>query len=972
MSAEDTETAGAAAAGSEPRAGAGAAGSDGRIAQLTINSPYSEPSRHWQFNPAQRKYELMPKRRPAGYQTGDLAFKSLDLANKIRPRVRKWRQDGYPGVTRVTKRLLEHWDEREGFANRQLFFAQMEAAETLIWLTEAPEADKVGVRIPSDGSDFTRVCSKMATGSGKTVVMAMLVAWQILNKVEYRNDTRYSKNVLVIAPGLTVRSRLKVLDPQGHDNYYQEFRIVPPELRDKLRQGRLEIRNWHALQWADEAKVAKRKGVDKRGPLSDEAWARSVLGDVAAARNLLVINDEAHHAWRVQPERSTKDFSKADLEEATRWVEGLDRIHRVRGILACHDFTATPFIPAKKGDEELFEWVVSDFGLNDAIESGLVKTPRVVVRDNAMPDASTYRSRMYHLYNENAVKGELNRKAAEAEPLPDLVHTAYQLLGHDWAAAHQAWRENGHPVPPVMISVVNRTETAARVRHAFDSGFVDVPGLCDPETTLHIDSKVLSEAEETETPIAELPGGPGAAGRSAAGGASSSGSEDGETGGEAGEASAERAAGEAKTAPKLTKKQRAELLRRQVDTVGVEGEPGEQIRHVISVAMLSEGWDAKTVTHIMGLRAFTSQLLCEQVIGRGLRRTSYEVDAVSGLFEPEYVNIFGVPFEFMPTVDDPAASPEPPKPKTEIRSEPAKIGFEISFPNLVRVERVETLALSLDKACLTPLELDASKLPTEAVLAETLQGAPDESRTATITAPVRRLQAQLFDTAERLHDYLAATKPLPTGNRALQCIQLVDLLDEFIGSGLLRFTGGADPDLAQMVSLHQQRIFEHLATAITARNTERLEPVFDDQRAILSTADMAPWWTGKKNGLAAKSHVNRCVYDSALEQFVAQGLDGSDLVEAWAKNDHLGFEVSYVHGGVTRRYIPDFIVRLAGNRMLVLEVKGDPLDIDRSKERYLRDWITAVNGHGGFGTWSEAMYTPNDDLAAILAGHTQA
>ncbi len=937
-------TAASASAGST----AGAACSDGRIDKLTINSPYVEPEQHWNFNPAERKYELISGRRPAGYQASEGTFKALALATRIRPRVKQWRENGYPGITGVTKRLLDHWNDREGFENRQLFFAQMEAAETLIWLREAPDTDKVGVHIPSDGSDFTRICSKMATGSGKTVVMAMLVAWHVLNKVSYRNDPRFSKNVLVIAPGLTVRSRLKVLEPQGHDNYYEEFRIVPPELRDRLRQGRVEIRNWHALQWANAKAISKRKGVDKRGPLSDKAWTRSVLGDIAGVRNLLVINDEAHHAWRIQPERSKSDFIRADLTKATRWVEGLDRIHRARGILACHDFTATPFIPAKKGNEELFEWVVSDFGLNDAIESGLVKTPRVVVRDNAMPDATTYRSRMYHLYNENAVKGDLNRKAAEAEPLPDLVHTAYQLLGHDWSETHKAWNKADHPVPPVMISVVNRTETAARVKHAFDRRYIDIPELCEPETTLHIDSKVLNKAEKTETPMAELPG------SSAPGGSKT-------------------AKTPAKAAnKKLTKNQQAELLRTQVDTVGVEGKPGEQIRHVISVAMLSEGWDAKTVTHIMGLRAFTSQLLCEQVIGRGLRRTSYEVDPSSGLFEPEYVNIFGVPFEFLPTVDDPGTNPEPPKPKTEIRSESTKIEFEISFPNLVRIERVESLTLTLDKACLIPLRLDASKLPTKAVLAETLQGPPDESRTTTITAAVPRLQQQIFITAERLHDYLVTQKRLPAGNRALMCIQLVNLLDEFVDSGMLELVGGDNPDVAQMFRLHQQRIFEHLASAIIAHNTERLEPVFDNQRPILSTDDMVPWWTGKQNGLAAKSHINRCVYDSTLEQYVAERLDSSELVEAWAKNDHLGFEVNYVHGGVTRRYIPDFIVCLAGNRMLVLEVKGDPLDIDRSKQRYLNEWIEAVNSHGGFGVWSQDMYTPNDDLAAILARHTQA
>lgn len=991
------------------------AGGDGRIGKLIVNSPYAEPTRHWQYNPLKQLdsgglggYERIQGRRPPGYRTGRAADdqdRPLELAARIRKRVKRWREARYPGVTGVTKRLLDHWNDREGFAQKELFFAQMEAAETLIWLAEAPEADKTGVRIPSDGSEFTRICSKMATGTGKTVVMAMLIAWHVINKASYPRDTRFAKDVLVIAPGLTVRRRLEVLKPKGHDNYYKEFNIVPDALRDKLRQGRVEIRNWHALQTDDEAKVAKRKGVDKRGPLSDEAWARQALGGVAGARRLLVINDEAHHAWRKPADRTESQvaraakIAKAEVEEATKWVAGLDRIHRARGILACHDFTATPFVPSRES-EELFGWVVSDFGLNDAIESGLVKTPRVVVRDNALPDAETYRPRLYHIYNENSVKESLNRsRAAPEEPLPELVRSAYLILGDDWQQAHQAWQDAKSRVPPVMITVVNRTETAARIKYAFDSGAIDLPELCDPELTLHIDSKVLSQAEETETPIAEPAG--------------AEDSSDGSVGG---------------TARRLTRKEQAELLRRQVDTVGIPDQPGEQIRHVISVAMLSEGWDAKTVTHIMGLRAFTSQLLCEQVIGRGLRRTSYEIGD-DGLFAAEHVNIFGVPFELLPAEDDPTAAPPSPKPKTKIRPEPAKLEYEIAFPNLQRVERVSTARLSLDPS-LEPLVLDAAELPTEALLTDTLQGEPpDAGRTRLLSAPRRRLQEQLFMSAEALHarlkrrDEQEGRRLLPSGNPALLRIELVNLLDEFVRSGRLSFSGdhrassggrrvgsggktdgehGAqdepddegepqsdEADLSQLIQAHQQRIFEHLESAIVGHNTERLEPVFDDQRPILSTGDLVPWWTSKPNGPAAKSHINRCVYDSELERKVAKHLDRSGLVEAWAKNDHLGFEVKYMHGGVTRRYIPDFIVRLAsgrdraegnGNtaggrasveRLLVLEVKGDPLDIDRSKRDYMKDWVTAVNTHGGFGVWSEDMYTPDDDLDAILARHAR-
>ena len=395
------------------------------IDRLIINFPYDEPSRHWKYERETRLFDLVEGRRPAGYliASGDSRtfddpgkFVQIPLVNQIRQRVKLWREAGYPGVSSITKRLLDHWTDAEEFETRRFFFCQLEAAETLIWLAEAPDAEKVGIHIPSDGGDFRRLCSKMATGSGKTVVMAMVIAWHILNKVTYPQDTRFAKNVLVVAPGLTVKSRLSVLEPSHPENYYEAFRVVPSHMLDRLRQGKVIVRNWHALNWETDEQIAKKRSVDKRGARSDEAYVREVLGEMANTSNLLVINDEAHHAWRVPAESKVKGVAKSDIEEATKWIGGLDRIHRARGILTCYDFSATPFAPSgkKSSEEALFPWIVSDFGLNDAIESGLVKTPRVVIRDDAVPDAKTYKSRLYHIYNDSDVKDDLNRKA---EPL---------------------------------------------------------------------------------------------------------------------------------------------------------------------------------------------------------------------------------------------------------------------------------------------------------------------------------------------------------------------------------------------------------------------------------------------------------------------------------------------------------------------------------------------------------------------------
>jgi type III restriction enzyme len=467
------------------------------IDKLIINSAYEEPSRYWSYERETRLFSLKAGRRPAGYVIASGTsmvfddpgiFVEIPLVNQIRPRVKAWREADYPGVTGITNRLLEHWQNPEEWEHRRFFFCQLEAIETLIWLTEAPAADKVGIDIPSDGGAFARLCAKMATGSGKTIVMAMLIAWQVLNKVTYPQDARFSKHIFVVAPGLTVKNRLQVLIPAGTGNYYEAFNIVPVALAEKLHQGKVLVRNWHALNWETADKIAKRKSVDKRGPKSNEAYTREVLGELATAHNIVVINDEAHHAWRIPAESKVRGVRKEDIEEATKWIGGLDRIHRERGILTCFDFSATPFAPSgkKSSDEALFEWIVSDFGLNDAIESGLVKTPRVVIRDDSQM-AKDFRSRLYHIYADPEVRDDINRKAEPYEPLPDLVMNGYYLLGKDWLETAHTWQAARFPTPPVMISVVNRTETAARVKYAFDHKRIRIDELCIPERTLHID-----------------------------------------------------------------------------------------------------------------------------------------------------------------------------------------------------------------------------------------------------------------------------------------------------------------------------------------------------------------------------------------------------------------------------------------------------------------------------------------------------
>lgn len=934
------------------------------IDRLIINSPYEEPSQHWRYDRETRTFDLVKGRRPAGYvvASGDSQafddpgiFVEIPLVNQIRPRVAAWREAGYPGVTSITKRLLEYWREPEEFdGRRRFFFCQLEAVETLIWLTEAPAAERVGIEIPGDGGSFIRQCCKMATGSGKTIVMAMVIAWQVLNKVASPQDARFSKRVLVIAPGLTVKSRLAVLKTAGRGNYYEEFDIVPSALLDSLCQGKVLIRNWHGLAWDSEEQIKKRRGVDKRGVKSDEAYTREVLGEMANARNLLVINDEAHHAWRVNWEAEGKYLRTRDLKdsakEATVWIDGLDRLQRSRGILTCYDFSATPFTPSGKRsrEEALFGWIVSDFGLNDAIESGLVKTPRVVVRDDAVPDAKTYKSRLYHIYNDPEVKDDLNRCAQPEEPLPDLVLNAYDLLGYDWRETGKVWRQAGLPTPPVMITICNRTETAARVKHAFDTRRIHIDELCNPDRLLHIDSKVLAQAEGKEEAaesmrIVEQNG------------------DDGD----------DNYSDDVPIERRLTKIEQAELLRRTVDTIGKVGQPGERIQKVISVGMLSEGWDAKTVTHIMGLRAFSSQLLCEQVVGRGLRRTSYEFNLGKKLFDPEYVNIFGVPFTFLPHEGGQDTPPPPPTPKMVVEPDPAKAEYEIRWPNVVRIERTFHPTLVLDWERVSPLRLNATQTAQVAELAPVLEGKPDVANISRIELEQLvqefRTQKIVFETVRDVFDQMKHTWQ---GSREVLLAQLVRLVERFIATDLIDISPPLfyQDELRRrlLITLNMSRVVQHVWEAIRHENMERLLPVFDCHHPIRATGDMRTWYTGKPCERTRKSHINVCVYDSTWEASDVFILDEAEVVSAWVKNDHIGFEILYVYRGVVRKYRPDFLIRLKNGDMLVLETKGRDTEQDKVKRHYLDEWIQAVNTQGGFGQWHAAVLLNPGEIRDFL------
>lgn len=934
---------------------------------LIINSPYDAPSRHWTQDANGKVTEAVAGRREAAYELYDTRnntrrIEPLETVNKIRERLNEWREDGWPGVTSVTRELLQHWHSRGewnpdsrgwqgGPRQYPFYFCQLEAIEALMWWVEAPETYKQGISLPGDGGPWERICNKMATGSGKTTVMALIITWQVLNALQYPKDKRYSSAVFIVAPGLTVKSRLQVLYPGTEKNVYDEFAICPNEsMRHKLNRAEISIENWHTLMPLKELS----RSVVKKGAESDEAFTRRVLGKLANCKDIIVINDEAHHAYRQRAEVKVKkadaDELGIDLEEATRWIEGLDRIHKTRRIRRCFDLTATPFAPTGKSNTEkgLYEWIISDFGLNDAIESGLVKTPRIVVRDDAMPNAKTYAPKLYHLYREPEVSEDLNRRADKHESLPDLVQKAYTLLAYDWKETAKEWLQEGHTIPPVMLTVCNRTETASRIEHFFNSGDCLIAKTRQPDQTLRVDSRVLEKAERGENVTKNKDY----------------------------SARLERiieAAGlpEDKTQDLLNLKQE-EQLRALVDTVGKRGLPGQMLQNVVSVAMLSEGWDAANVTHIMGLRAFTSQLLCEQVIGRGLRRVAHDMDE-EGRFLPEYVNVFGVPLSIFQDVGG-GEPPPPPKPSVRVEVEPGRNHLEIRWPNIERIQEVLKPQLSMDWDKVPNYTLDPAQTPLNAEIAPSLTGFPNLAQVSQIDLEKAledfRLQQLIFRAARKL---FLQNNDTFGGDKQYLAVQLIKIVEQFLESDKLDIPSlwHQDPVRRRLLfALNMDAVAAHVNKYVSLQNMEKLEPLFNEQQPIGSTAYMRPWLTTKPCRPTTQSQISHVVYDSTWEKLVADACEKNTNVVAWAKNDHLDFKIRYIWRGSSRNFVPDYLIRLNNGKTLLLEVKGQDSDQNRAKRSAASNWVDAVNAHGGFGTWAFDVAFDPSIMQDILATHT--
>lgn len=888
-----------------------------------INSPFVEPDRYWHFGGLVP--EVREGRRTAGYLApspdGQLRITDevlpLQLANDLRDRVRAWRGTGWAGSTTITRELFDFWfDDDRQTNNTRPFFCQQEAVETVAFLTEASDHLKVGIEVPGSGEAYTRWAIKMATGTGKTLVMAMLIAWSGLNRAADRQAKRFTDQILVMCPNLTVRDRLSGiggLDPRDPASVFSEFELVPPRLSSLLGQVKVQVSNWHVLAPKEDPK----RSVMKRGRESDAAFCRRVLPDLGSSGRILVLNDEAHHAYRFPPDL-VADQDDEELREATVWIEGLERINRQRGILRAIDCSATPMYPVPFKDRAYtpFEWVITDFALVDAIESGLVKIPRTPTDDNTGEAVPKYRSLWEHI---KATLPKRTQTDDDEHPLTDYLAAAdgpLKQLAGAWESEWLTWQEAGRAVPPVLIVICHDTNVARLLEHHIavlgeaSPELVNQPGTL--QVTLRIDSTALARAE--------------------AGGGTEA----------------------------------AERIRQLVATVGRVGQPGGQLRCLISVAMLAEGWDARNVTHILGLRAFTSQLLCEQVVGRGLRRSSY-----SDLSQPEYVDVYGVPFQLLPLAKATGGKPSAPPDYTNVHSVADRGHLKLEFPRLVQVVPDITDSLDVDFAAIEPVRVAPRFDPTDTYVEFDL-GTPHAGMGGVVQDRDRayenfRIQRLLFRVATGLIEPYQKPWLFPQALRIAQ-----DVIRPIEDGGKIDYA--PEVDHREICNLRYLTVLrERLGAALKpGEGPERFLPALDEYQPIGTTDGINFSSPTDRCVPTSKSHLSHAVCDSGLERQMCAVLDAHPHVDAWVKNHKLFLEIPYLYFGKTYRYRPDFIVRLDRGRILLLEGKGDPDEKDDAKATAARRWVAAVNTWAGLGVWDHAICYDASTLAHLLDDHAQA
>jgi type III restriction enzyme len=980
-----------------------------------LNSPFEEPHRHYKFDDDGITDEIADTRRRSSYfipiaaprkKSKQLTFETVwtqdrakdnDDINFIRDRVALWRQRGYPDITPVTRSLLEYWQRSD--RERRLFFCQVEALETFIYLTEAAEKsgdagllNKLRDALTAAGTPLFRQACKMATGSGKTVVMAMLIAWQTLNKRRSPQDRRFTDAFLIVTPGITIRDRLRVLLPTDPQNYYQVLDLVPSEQRGDLNTAKVVITNYHAFKARDLGDAGKlTKAILTRGAPSalTESPAqvvRRVCRELGTRKSIVVLNDEAHHCYRSRPTESGEKLTGDEHKEAERreeaarlWLTGLEAVQEAIGVKVVYDFSATPFYLRGSGYPEgtLFPWVVSDFSLIDAIESGIVKVPRVPVADNAMTgEQPTYRDLWLRIRDALPRKGRGTEAVSGPPQIPKELEGALRSLYSHYEKQYREWEADAEGraegrTPPVFIVVCNNTNVSKLVfdwvaghetGHDHPDGAPRVaPGnlpifsnvadnrrLTRPNTIL-VDSEQLESDEGMSAEFKKL------------------------AATEIEEFKSEfRTRFPGRDAEALTDE---DLLREVLNTVGKAGKLGEGVRCVVSVSMLTEGWDANTVTHILGVRAFGTQLLCEQVVGRGLRRMSYTLNEL-GHFDPEYAEVYGVPFSFIPCAgigEVREKKPGTPKPG-RVKALPERAArwpwLEITFPRLTGYRyELPPDRLEAEFTAESRIVLSTADLPTRT------ENAPivGESVVLTLDDLKKRREQEVFFAIARL--VLNQYFPADQGNAAGQAdseaspavgaqVWLFPQVLAIVRRWLAECVACKDNTFPQLLlvveNAHRAAEKIHRAIAAASPGGRRVRAVLQPYDTLGTTAGVSfdttkPRWTTATD----RCHINFVPCDSNWEAKFAQSLEEMDEVKAYTKNQSLGFRIPYTFEGRPGNYYADYLLRLDDGHgfedllNLIVEISGQELQDKEAKvDTASKLWVPAVNAEGTFGRWA--------------------
>lgn len=977
-----------------------------------LNSPYEYPRRHWELDAdgqptqkimeARRRAEFItpipkPRKRKGASEQPQLIFdegKGLStekqqydptaVINQVRSHVDEWRSLADKNdwhVTPETARLLEHWRHHQ-FSGLKPFFCQIEAVETAIWLTEvAPTLGKTGdtfleylAAANEDANPgLPRLALKLATGAGKTTVMAMIIAWQTINAVRHPQSKRFTRGFLVVTPGITIRDRLRVLKPNDPDSYYASRELVPSDMLPDLDKAKIIITNYHAFIPRERMEVSKGgrsllqgTGAPLRTLETEGQVLQRVMPELMGLRNIIAINDEAHHCYRGKPDGEAKLSAdeKKEAEEHNKaarvWISGLESVNRKIGLARVFDLSATPFFLSGSGYAEgtLFPWTMCDFSLMDAIECGIVKLPRVPVADNIPGgDMPKFRNLWEHIRARMPRKGRGNAGQLDPLAIPVELQTALEALYGHYRKTFDLWEAAGIGVPPCFIIVCNNTSTSKLVydyvsgfwretedgRKLFENGRLplfrnygeDGKSIGRPHTLL-IDSEQLESGDALEKNFRDA-------------------------------ASDEidrfrreivERTGDIRQADNITDQ---DILREVMNTVGKPGRLGDSIRCVVSVAMLTEGWDANTVTHVLGVRAFGTQLLCEQVIGRALRRQSYEMDE-DGHFCVEYADVLGIPFDF--TAKPVIAPPQPPRPVVHVRAvSPERDALEIVFPRVqgYRIELPEerlSATFNEDSVLeLTPDLVGPSVTRNSGIIGEAIDLRLDHLEKVREPTILFKLTQRLIETKWR--DPGEEPKLYLFG-------QLKRITKQWLDTCLV-CSGGTYP---------AQLLYQELADMACERITAGISRAFAGERPVkavldpynptgstihvnFTTTKRLRWETD-----ARRCHVNWIILDSDWEAEFCRVAESHPNVLAYVKNQNLGFEVPYRYGSETRTYLPDFIVLLDDGHgaddplHLVVEIKGYRREDAKEKKSTMENyWIPGVNNLKSYGRWAFAEFT---------------